>query len=106
MYLFSELQVIPLLFLFLLWGLGGWLMTLRWFDLEPHERGFVGFGLGLAVANWTSNVVVRVLPMPGAFWVAALLTLGLGFFSAWPLQREWFFPTVRVQWGKWLVFIG
>ena len=40
MYLFSELQIIPLLFLFLLWGTGGWLMTLRWFDLEPHERGF------------------------------------------------------------------
>ena len=57
MYLLTELQIIPLLVLFLLWGLAGWLMTLRWFDLEPHERGFIGFGLGLVVANWIGNFV-------------------------------------------------
>jgi hypothetical protein len=33
MYLFSELQILPLLLVLLLWGTGGWLMTLRWFDL-------------------------------------------------------------------------
>lgn len=106
MYLFNELQVIPLLLLFLLWGLGGWLMTLRWFDLEPHERGFLGLGLGLVVANWLSNFIARWIPMPDAFWVAALLTLGLGLISSWPLKREWFFPTAKLQWGKWLLFIG
>ena len=106
MYLFTELQIVPLLFLFLLWGIGGWLMTLRWFDLAPHERGFIGFGLGLVVANWLANFVVRFLPMPIAFWVAALLTVGLGLLSAWPLKREWFFPTARLQWGKWLLFVG
>lgn len=106
MYLLSELQIIPLLFLFLLWGLGGWLMTLRWFDLEPHERGFIGFGLGLVIANWIGNFVARLLPMSIAFWVAALLTLGLGLLSAWPLNREWFFPSARLQWGKWLLFVG
>ena len=42
MYLFSELEILPLLFIFLLWGAGGWLMTLRWFDLETHERGLIG----------------------------------------------------------------
>lgn len=106
MYLFSELQIVPLLFLLLLWGIGGWLMTLRWFDLEPHERGFIGLGLGLVIANWLGNFVVRLLPMSIAFWVAALLTLGLGLISAWPLNRKWFFPYAKVHWGKWLLFLG
>lgn len=106
MYLFTELRIIPLLLLFLLWGIGGWLMTLRWFDLEPHERGFIGFGLGLVVANWIGNFVARLLPLSMAFWIAALLTLGLGLFSAWPLRREWFVPVAKLQWGKWLLFVG
>lgn len=106
MYLLTELQIIPLLFLLLLWGIGGWLMTLRWFDLEPHERGFIGFGLGLVLANWLGNFTARLLPMSIAFWFAALLTLGLGLISAWPLKREWFFPFAKLQWGKWLLFIG
>ena len=106
MYLLTELQIVPLLVLFLLWGLAGWLMTLRWFDLEPHERGFIGFGLGLVIANWLGNFVARFLPMSIAFWAAALLTLGLGLISAWPLSREYFFPYAKLQWGKWLLFAG
>ena len=104
MYLFTEVQIIPLLFLFLLWGLGGWLMTLRWFDLESHERGFLGFGLGLVVANWLGNFTARLLPMSIAFWAAALLTLGLGLLAAWPLHRD-LFPQIRqLKWSAWLSF--
>jgi hypothetical protein len=105
MYLFSELQIIPLLLLFLLWGLGGWLMTLRWFDLEPHERGFIGFGIGMVVANWLGNFIARLLPISLAFWIAAFLTLALGFISAWPLNRELFPQRSKVGWSMWLVFI-
>lgn len=106
MYLFSELQVIPLLFLFLLWGFSGWLMTIRWFDLESHERGLIGFGLGLVIANWLGNFLARFLPMSIAFWGAGLLTLALGIFAAWPLNREVFAARPRMQWSIGLLFIG
>ena len=106
MYLFSELQILPLFFLFLLWGAGGWLMTLRWFDLEPHERGFVGFGIGLVVANWLGNFTARVLPMSVAFWDSAFLTLALGVVSAWPLQRDLLPQRLQVGWSRWLAFIA
>src|SRR5919108_2637486 len=105
MYLFSELQVIPLLLLFLVWGVGGWLMTLRWFDLEAHERGFLGFGIGLVVANWLGNFTARFLPMSLAFWVSAILTLVLGFISAWPWTRDQFPQRLQVGWSRWLPFI-
>lgn len=106
MYLFSELQIIPLVLLFVLWGLGGWLMTIRWFSLEPYERGFIGFGFGLVIANWIGNFLARILPMSFAFWAAAFLTLIVGVIAAWPLNRELFSERPRIQWSKWLVFIA
>jgi hypothetical protein len=104
MYLFAELQILPLLLLFLLWGIGGWLMTLRWFELEPHERGFVGFGIGLVVANWLGNFTARIVPMPTAFWVSAILTLILGLIAAWPLNKDLFPPWRNIRWSAWLLF--
>jgi len=106
MYLFRELQIIPLTVLFILWGLGGWLLTLRWFDLEKHERGFIGFGLGLIIANWTGNFLARFLPMQYAFWVAGLLTLALGIFSTLPLKWEFILEHLKANWSKWLLFIA
>ena len=105
MYLFSEFQVIPLFFLFLLWGLGGWFMTIRWFDLEPHERGLIGFGLGLVIANWLGNFTARFLPISAAFWVAGLLTLALGIVAAWPLDREMLPKRSQIPWSLWLSFM-
>jgi hypothetical protein len=90
MYLFSELQFIPLLLLFLLWSVGGWLMTLRWFDLEPYERGFIGFGMGMVVANWLGNFTARVLSMSIAFWAAAFLTLVLLWRYKDLREEQWF----------------
>jgi len=106
MYLFGELQIVPLMALFILWGLGGWLLTLRWFDLETHERGFIGFGLGLIVANWMANFLARFLPMQYVFWVAGLLTLALGVISALPLDREFILEHLKANWSKWLLFIA
>ena len=106
MYLFSEFDLLRLLLLFLLWGVGGWLMTLRWFDLEPHERGFVGLGVGLVVANGLGNFTARFLPMSLAFWASALLTLALGLVSAWPWHRELFPHRLRISWSRWLAFIA
>ncbi|HLO16577.1 MAG TPA: hypothetical protein VK206_17220, partial [Anaerolineales bacterium] len=105
MYLFSELQFIPLLLLFLFWGFGGWLMTIRWFDLEPHERGLIGFGVGLVIANAIGNFSARILPMSIAFWFAALLTLLLGLFAAWPLNRALFLGQPKVNRSTWLLFV-
>jgi hypothetical protein len=106
MYLLSELDILPLFALCLLWGVAGWLMTLRWFDLEPHERGFVGFGLGLILANWLGNFLVGFVPITVVFWVSAFLTLGLGALAAWPLPRDLIHLPSKAQWIRWLLFAG
>ena len=106
MYLLNELDVLPLLLLLLLCGVGGWLMTLRWFDLEPHERSFVGFGIGLIFANWLANLLVRVVPISIVFWVSAAITLVLGVISAWPFDRTLLRVPSKSQWLGWMLFIG
>src|ERR1041385_8510614 len=106
MYLFREFQILPLFLIVLLWGTGGWLMTIRWFDLEPHERGLIGFGMGMMIANWMGNFLARFLPMPVVFWVAGLLTLAVGLLAAWPLNRALFVAQPKVQWSRWLLFIA
>lgn len=106
MYLLSELEILPLLALLFLWGTGGWLMTLRWFDLESHERGFLGFGIGLIFANWMGNLFVRLLPMSIVFWVSGALTVAMGIVSAWPLSRELVRLPSKGQWLRWLLFIA
>ena len=71
MYLFSELQLLPLFLLCLLWGIAGWLMALRWFDLETHERGFIGLGVGLgAVVGGQLVVMALAVAHPRAWGMA------------------------------------
>jgi hypothetical protein len=105
MYLFNELQILPLAFLFFLWGAGGWLLTRRWFELEAHEQGWVGFGVGLIIANWLANFLARFLPMSVAFWAAALLTLLLGLLAAWPWNRELFQELPKIRWARGVLLI-
>jgi hypothetical protein len=106
MYLLKELDVLPLLLLLSVCGAGGWLMTLRWFGLEPDERSFVGFGIGLIFANWLANLLVRVVPMTMVFWVSASITFVLGVISAWPFERALLRVPPRSQWLRWLLFAG
>lgn len=90
MYLLTELNLFPVLFLLALWTLGGWLITTSTFNLPAHERGFVGLGLGLVVGTWLANWLARFMASGYAFWLSALLTVALGLILAWPLKGELF----------------
>src|SRR5215216_317885 len=104
MYLINELNIFALFLLFLLWGIGGWLLVTHWFHLESYERGFVGFGIGVILSTWLGNFLVRIMPISIAFWVAGLLVLALGIFSAVPLGRDAFSELLRPRWPAWLLF--
>ena len=105
MYLFNELNFIPLLFLLALWTFGGWLIVSRIFDLHPSERPWIGLSVGLTVSTLLANGLARFLPTVAAFWLAALLTVGLGLVLARPLKpREWL-TRENIQPGRWLLFV-
>jgi len=101
MYLFAELSIFPLLALFVLWGIGGWLMLSRHFDVSSNERGLVGFGLGLVISNMLVNFTARWMPLAAASWLAALMTIALGILLAWPLEKE-LLKGFSFRWKQWL----
>lgn len=103
MYLFSEFRVIPVFILMALWATGGWLITAGLFELKPVERHLVGFGIGLVLSNWLGNLAVRILPMPWAFWISALVVLGFGVLLAWPVRKD-LRGMLSLSWGQWLAF--
>ncbi len=105
MYLYQEVNWLPLLALLGLWAVGGWLVAARLFDLEPSERSLVGFGLGLTISTWLTNVLAHALPLTVSTWGAAAATLAAGILLAHPLRRQlrgMFTPT----WGQWGLLLG
>jgi hypothetical protein len=105
MYLFSEINFLPLILLLTLWALGGWLITARVFDLPARERGLVSLAVGLTLGTWFANWLARFMPTTLACWGAALLTVALGVALAWPLKRD-LFPKEAFQPAQWLTFIA
>lgn len=114
MYLFSELSPLPFAIILILWALGGWLLAARLFKTAPHERGLLGLGLGVILSNWAANWLARLMPPLAAFWLSALLILGLGLSLAWFLQPKDrrtprqvvsdVFPPESLQLRQWIVF--
>ncbi len=96
MYLFSEINPLPLALLLTLWTLGGWLILSRLFDLPAHERGLLGLGVGLTLSTLLANFLGRFLPTAIAFWLSAALTVAIGFlvfrFSRSPVSPFPRFP--------------
>ena len=103
MYLFSDLSIFPLLLLFTLWGIGGWLMLSRHFEVPLNERGLIGFGLGLVISNMLVNFTARWMPLATACWLAGLLAVALGVLMAWPLGKE-SLKGFKFIWKQWLWF--
>ena len=104
MYIFSELNFLPLIVLLALWTFGGWLITARLFNLPARERGLISLGLGLVMGTWFANWLGRLMPTSLAFWGAGVLTVAIGVALAWPMRRE-LFPREAFQPAQWLMFI-
>jgi hypothetical protein len=101
----TVLRVLPFLIWFALWLLGGVWMVRRAFRLADHEELLLGTAFGLVVETWLANLLGQILPLPEAFWAAALLTFALGiafnFSKKWN-WRDWF--SFHLPVGQWLIF--
>jgi hypothetical protein len=102
MEIFNNGSTILLGIAFLLWILGGWLITIRSFNLPRNEQTLVGFAIGLTLGNWIANLLAQFLPLPHAFWLAALLVLVAGVVAAWPLKFRELYTAARESLLPWL----
>ena len=91
---------------FLLFIIGGWLLSTHAFKLKSRERIIVGIGVGLGLNLWFVNLLGRWLPPQIAFWGAAGLVLILGFLSMIQSDRPFLDKTDLQVWPLLLFFVG
>ena len=90
----------------LIWAFGGYLILVSLFKVQRYEATLLGFGLGLVLQAWVSNLLAHFLAPVPAFWAAAGIILLIGvllttLLKSWQSAREQFtFPI-----GYWVAFV-
>jgi hypothetical protein len=102
----NPLDGLALIPFFLLFIVGGWLLSTHAFKLKSRERVVVGFGLGLALTLWFSNLLGHWFVPQAAFWGASGLVLILGFLSTIWSDRPFFDKADLQAWPLLLFFVG
>jgi len=100
------INLMSLLLWTLIWALGGFLILASLFKIQRHEATLLGFGLGLVLQAWVSNLLAHFLAPVPAFWAAAGIILLIGvllttLLKSWQSARKQFtFPI-----GYWVAFV-
>ena len=90
----------------LIW-MGGWLLCTHVFHLRRRERLFAGVASGMLLFMLFSNLLAYAIHLPGVYWVAGLLVLGLGAVAAWRSNQHPRLPfRDLLQWSQLLAFGG
>ena len=100
------INLMSLLLWTLIWAFGGYLILVSLFKVQRHEATLLGFGLGLVLQAWVSNLLAHFLAPVTAFWAAAGIILLIGVLlttllkSLQPARKQLTFPI-----GYWMAFI-
>jgi len=101
-----SMNLMNLLLWTLIWALGGYLILVSLFKVQRQEATLLGFGLGLILQAWVSNLLAHFIAPVPAFWAAAGTVLLIGvllttLLKSWQSAREQFtFPI-----GYWVAFV-
>ncbi len=88
----------------LIW-IGGWLLCNHLFYLRRRERLFAGIASGMLLFLLFSNLLAYFIRLPGAYWAAASLVLGLGGVAAWRSNQRPRLPFRELlEWPQLLAF--
>jgi hypothetical protein len=99
------------IFVFLLlsasWGVGGWLLVRHAFRLRQSERLPVGLAVGFVLFSGLSGLLAVPLPVPLAFWAAALVVLLAGCGAALRSKRRpWLALEELRAWPLLVILLG
>ncbi|HTX78723.1 MAG TPA: hypothetical protein VMC62_03605 [Longilinea sp.] len=88
----------------LCWIIGGWWMVHATFRLRPEEEGILGLVVGLAAEVGLANFVARVVTLPWAIWISAIVVLLVGMALA---VRQGGFSELKIKVvpGQWVALI-
>ena len=103
----NPIDIIIWLLLSGVWCTGGWLISAHLFQLRSRERLFTGIASGLLLFIFFSNLMAHFFELSTAFWIAALIILLLGLFSAWWAKAKTWFPVKDLSvWEQMFGFSG
>jgi len=98
------LSLLPLILVFGLATLGGWMLAASLFRLRRAELAIIGLTLGLFLQNWATNIFAHSLDLTLAAWLAALLVLLAGALAAWRTRSFAQLRGLVSAWRTWLIF--
>lgn len=82
MFLTTPASALPLIPWAVLWALGGVWLAAGALRLRDSESLLVGLIVGWLAQNWLANLLAWVLPIPAAFWSAAVIVFLVGLLLA------------------------
>ena len=71
-----------------LWTMGGVWILRSAFSLNEKDILIPGMGLGLIIETWFADLLARLLSVPIAFWIAAILVFLIGFCLVFRFHRD------------------
>ncbi|MBI9050456.1 MAG: hypothetical protein JEZ00_13630 [Anaerolineaceae bacterium] len=87
------------------WFIGGYLLTINSFRVQRSDATLLGFGIGLVLQAWLSNIFGRFLAPEYAFWISSTLLLFLGILiTIW--KKNWMLAKANFYFkpSYWIVF--
>jgi len=99
------LSTLPLLLVFGLAILGGWLIVAALFRIRRGELTIVGLAVGIFLQNWWTNILAHWLDLPLAAWLSAALVLVAGLVAAWKFKSFGQLRDILGAWRLWLLLL-
>lgn len=90
----SIFDLLAWLVLFVLSWTGGWLLCEYLFRLRKREIPLAGMGFGFFLFVLLSNLLAYAIPLPMAYWTAALILCLIGILAAWRVK---FHPRIMLN---------
>lgn len=101
----KPLSIVPWGIAFILWSLGGWLLSVHAFNLEKKGRFLIGSGLGMVLYVWLVNILGHFLLPWLAFSLPAIIVFLIGIFYAWKSEKPFFPWEDLLDWRLMLIFL-
>jgi hypothetical protein len=98
-------SLLPLLLVFGLAALGGWMLAASLFRLRRAEMAITGLAFGLLIQNWATNLLAHWLDLSLAAWLAAFAVLLAGALAAWRTRSFAQLRGILLAWRTWLILV-
>lgn len=102
----SALSFIPWILTACAWFIGGWLIATHAFNADKNKRILLGFGLGLVLYLWLTNLLGHWLTPPQSYYASSILLFVVGLILSRRSHIQMFEPAVFKIWPILFIWAG